>query len=132
MEKIFILIFICHFIFFAEGSCDNFKTGVVLLIAPMTIVKYFRKNVFKNKLTRVYIVFVFPFIRMYVCSFVLLSRSWNYFRVLCASNLSGVYLTNHSSESIHIWTIGILEGRLSFHDSSPQGPCPGVGLEVKT
>ena len=47
------------------------------------------------------------------------------------SNLSGVYLTNRSSESIHIWTIGTLEGRLSFPDSSPQGPCPGVGLEVK-
>ena len=45
--------------------------------------------------------------------------------------LSGVYLANHSSESIHIWTIGTLEGRLSFHDSSPQGPCPGMGLEVK-
>ena len=55
MEKIFILIFIWHFIFFAEGSCDNFKTDVVLLIAPMIIVKYFRKNVFKNKLTRVLI-----------------------------------------------------------------------------
>ena len=53
MEKIFILIFVWHFIFFAEGSCDNFKTDVVLLIASM-IVKYFRKNVFKNKLTRVY------------------------------------------------------------------------------
>ena len=39
--------------FFAEGSCDNFKIDVVLLIAPMIIVKYFRKNVFKNKLTRV-------------------------------------------------------------------------------
>ena len=54
MEKIFILIFIWHFIFFAEGSCDNFKTDVVLLIAPMIIVKYIRKNVFKNKLTRVF------------------------------------------------------------------------------
>ena len=54
MEKIFILIFIWHFIFFAEGSCDNFKNDVVLLIATMMIVKYFRKNVFKNKLTRVY------------------------------------------------------------------------------
>ena len=53
------------------------------------------------------------------------------FKVLRASNSSGVYLTNHSSESIHIWTIGTLEGRLSFHDSSPQGPCPRVGLEVK-
>ena len=29
MEKIFILIFIWHFIFFAEGSCDSFKNGVV-------------------------------------------------------------------------------------------------------
>ena len=67
----------------------------------------------------------------FVCSFVLPSRSWNYFKVLRASNSSVVYLTNYSSESIHIWNIGILEGRLSFHDSSPQGPCPGVGLEVK-
>ena len=90
-----------------------------------------------------YIVFVFPFICSYVSSFVcsficsfvrsfvLPSHSWNYFKVLHASNLSGVYLTNYSSESIHIWTIGTLEGRLSFCDSSPQGPCPGVGLEVK-
>ena len=38
---------------------------------------------------------------------------------------------SHSSESIHIWTIGTLEGRLSFHDSWPRGWCPGVGLEVK-
>ena len=38
---------------------------------------------------------------------------------------------NHSSESIHIWTIGTLEGRLSFHDSWAQGPYPRVGLEVK-
>ena len=46
MEKIFILIFIWHFIFFAEGSCDNFKNDVVLLIAPMIIVKYFRKKTY--------------------------------------------------------------------------------------
>ena len=38
---------------------------------------------------------------------------------------------NHSSESIHIWTIGTLEGWLSSHDSWSQGPCPRVGLEVK-
>ena len=53
-----------------------------------------------------YIVFVFPFIRSYVRSFVrsfvLPSRSWNYFKVLRSSNSSGVYLTYHSSESIHI------------------------------
>ena len=54
-EKIFLLIFIWNFIFFAERSCDNFKNDVVLLIAPLIIVKYFRKNVFKNKLTRVYV-----------------------------------------------------------------------------
>ena len=73
------------------------------------------------------------FIRSFFHSFVLPSPacSWNYFKVLRASNSSGVYLTNHSSESIHIWTIGTLEGRLSFHGSSPQGLCPGVGLEVK-
>ena len=82
-----------------------------------------------------YTVFVFLFVRTYVRSyvrsFIVPSRSWNYFKVLRASNSSGVYLTNHYSESIHIWTIGTLEGRLSFHDSSSQGPCPGVGLEVK-
>ena len=44
MGKIFILIFIWQFIFFAEGSCDNVKNNVVLLIAPMIIVKYFRKK----------------------------------------------------------------------------------------
>ena len=43
-KKIFILIFIWHFIFFAEGSCDNLKTDVVLLIAPTILVKYFRKK----------------------------------------------------------------------------------------
>ena len=82
---------------------------------------------YPRHLCRGYIVFVFPF----VCSFVLPSHLWNYFKVLRASNLSGVNLTNHSSESIDIWTIGTLEGRLSFHDPSPQGPCPRVGLEVK-
>ena len=68
MEKIFILIFIRYFIFFAEGSCDNFKNDVVFLIAPMIIVKYFRKNVFKNKLTRVYI----PLCSLVNSSFVLM------------------------------------------------------------
>ena len=41
------------------------------------------------------------------------------------------YLDNHSSESIHIWTTGTLEGQLSFHDSWFQASCPGMGLEVK-
>ena len=42
-----------------------------------------------------------------------------------------LYLDNHSSESIHTWTIDALYGWLSFHDIRPQGPCQGVGLEVK-
>ena len=78
-----------------------------------------------------YIVFVFPFVCSFVHLFAISSRSWNCFQVLRLSNLSGVYLTNLSSESIHIWTIGTLEGWLSFHDFAPKGPCPGVGLEVK-
>ena len=61
-----------------------------------------------------YLVFVFPF----VCSF---SRDSVLFVELLQSFtlkfLKWVYLTNHSSESIHIWTIATLEGRLSFHDS---------------
>ena len=37
-----------------------------------------------------------------------------------------------SFSEIHIWaSIGTLEGRLSFHDSWPQGPCPRMELEVK-
>ena len=80
-----------------------------------------------------YMVFVFPFVRLYVRLFI---RSYfcslrGITSVLRSSNLSGVYFTNHSSESIHFWTIGTLEGRLSFHDSSAHGPCPGMGLEVK-
>ena len=54
-----------------------------------------------------------------------------FFTELRNSFSSGVYLMNQSSESIHIWIIGILEGRLSFHDSWSQGPCPRVGLEIK-
>ena len=54
-----------------------------------------------------------------------------FFAELHESFSSGVYLMNHSSESIHIWTIGTREGRLLFHDSWLQGPCPRVGLEVK-
>ena len=38
---------------------------------------------------------------------------------------------NHLVESIHIWTLGTLEGLLPFHKFWPQGSCPGVGLEVK-
>ena len=81
-----------------------------------------------------YIVFIFPFVRLYVRSFV---RS--YFRHVCRICVkvlrqnfsSGVYLSNYLSESIHIWTIVTLEGWHSLHDPRPQGPCPGVGLEVK-
>ena len=77
-------------------------------------------------------------VRPFVCSFV---RSFvrSYFRHVCRicvkvlrqSFSSGVYLSNYLSESIHIWTIVTLEGWHSLYDPEPQGPCPGVGLEVK-
>ena len=74
---------------------------------------------------RGYIVSVFPFVRLFVRT--------SFRRVEFASKLSfssGVYLSNYLSESIHIWTIVTLEGWHSLHDPGPQGPCPGVGLEV--
>ena len=36
-----------------------------------------------------------------------------------------------SSESLHIWTIGTLEGWFLSMISDPQGPCHGMGLEVQ-
>ena len=45
--------------------------------------------------------------------------------------LKWVYLNNHSSESIHTWAMGTLEGLLTIDEFWPQGPCPRVGLEVK-
>ena len=78
-----------------------------------------------------YIVFAFPLVcssvRMFVSSFV----RGICVKVLCQSFSSGVYLSNYISESIHIQTIVTLEGWHSLHDHGPQGPCPGVGLEVK-
>ena len=68
-----------------------------------------------------------PDVRSFVCSFVIPSRV----KVLRQSFSSGVYLSNYLSESIHIWTIVTLEGWHSLHDPGPQGPCPGMGLEVK-
>ena len=54
-----------------------------------------------------------------------------YVKILCQSFSSGEYLTNYSSESIHIWTMGTLEGLLPCHEFWPQDSCPGVWLEVK-
>ena len=75
-----------------------------------------------------YIVFIFPFIHSYVRSFIISSYTWNCFKVY----FKATQVEYISPESIYIWTIGTLEGRLSFHDSRPQSPCPGMGLEVKT
>ena len=76
-----------------------------------------------------YLVFVFPciylsvrmFIHSSICDSVPFVELLQSFTLTFLS--SGVYLTNHSSESIPVWTRGTLEGQLSFHDSSPQGPC---------
>ena len=106
---------------YASHNCSEVCTSPIYLYTP----RHKCRGVYTFRLS------IHPFVcSLFVCSFVLLSRLWNYFKVLHSSN-SGVFLTNHSSESIHIWTIGTLEGRLSFHDSSPLGPCPGMGLEVK-
>ena len=69
-----------------------------------------------------------PSARMFVLSCVRHVRGINhmFFTDLRESFSSGVSLTNHSSESIHIWTIGTLKGRLSFHDSWLQGPCTSL------
>ena len=78
-----------------------------------------------------------PFVCSFVRSFVRTSFRHVEFaskfcvKVLRQSFSGGVYLSNYSSESIHIWTIVTLEGWHSLHDHGPQGPCPGVGLEVK-
>ena len=44
---------------------------------------------------------------------------------LCESFSSGVYLTNYSSESIHIWNIGTLEGLGPYLESN-LSRCYGV------
>ena len=92
--------------------------GIVRSIAPSFLYPW--------HLCRGYIVFAF----LFVCSFVTRSRHVRgiYSKVLHASFSSGVNLTNHSSESIHIWTIGTLEGQLSFHGSWPQGGARGQNL----
>ena len=72
-------------------------------------------------------------VRPFVCSLVRTSVTFVEFasKFCVKSFSSGVYLSNYSSESIHIWTIVTLEGWHSLHDHGPQGPCPGVGPEVK-
>ena len=75
------------------------------------------------------------FVRSFVRSFVLpscfLQSRGICVKVLRFSFSSGVYLSNYLSESIHIWTIVTLDGWHSLHNPGPQGPCPGVWLEVK-
>ena len=52
--------------------------------------------------------------------------------VLKASTISrSPYIDNHLSESIQTWTMDALYDCLSFHEFGPQGPCPGMGLDVK-
>ena len=86
-----------------------------------TIYKHLCRGVYSFRLS----------VRPCVCSYVR-GIYHKFFTELRNSFSSGVYLTNQSSESIHIWTIGFLEGRLSFHDSWPQDPCPRVGSRSKS
>ena len=75
-------------------------------------------------------------VRSFVCSFIRASFSRVEFVSKFCVKVSQVvyislYLSNYLLESIHIWTIVTLEGWHSLHNPGPQGPCPGVGLEVK-
>ena len=65
-----------------------------------------------------YIVFVFPFVHSYVCSFDTLTKIIKF----CVNG----YINNYSSEIIHAWAMHTLEGLLTFHEFWPQGPCPGA------
>ena len=68
-----------------------------------------------------YIVFVF----LLVCLFV------RHILGIFYHKLALKFLTKYSTESIHIWTMGTLEGLLPCHEFWPQGSCPRVRLEVK-
>ena len=60
-----------------------------------------------------------------------LVHSWNLSQKFYVEVPKWVYLSNHYSESINIWAMGIMAGLLPIHTFWPQGSCPGVGLEVK-
>ena len=70
-----------------------------------------------------YIVFAFPFVHSSVLMFVrmFVQSSLEFTTKLHESFSSEVYLTNYSSKSIHIWTMGTLEGLLPYHGFWPQG-----------
>ena len=79
-----------------------------------------------------YIVFAFLFVHSSVLMFVLVSVTFVEFTTqLRESFSSGEYLTHYSSEIIHIWTMGTLEGLLPCLGFWPRGSCPRVGLDVK-
>ena len=46
---------------------------------------------------------------------------------VCSKFFKSSYLNNLLSESIHLWIIGILDGRLSFHDKDSRVYTPGWG-----
>ena len=74
-----------------------------------------------NIYIKAYIVFLFPFIRLYY----LPSCLWNYDKVLI-----GVYLSNHLSENVYLWTI--IPKRVGIHimtsGSRPLGGAVGKNL----
>ena len=74
-----------------------------------------------------YIVFAF-FRSSFVCSSMHRSVTFVEFITEVRENFSrGLYLTNYSSESIHIWTMGSLEGLLPCHEFWLQGLLPRGG-----
>ena len=68
------------------------------------------------------------YVRSFVCPFItFVEFMTKFFTELRESFSSGVYLTNHSSESIHILTIGTLEGRPHSMTPEPRVHARGGG-----
>ena len=81
--------------------------------------------------TEGYIFFMFLFVPLFIHTSY--PHVWKFQQVLVKvfQVRSGVYLSNHMSESIHRWTTMskvTLEDWYSHHDSRPQGPCAWVWL----
>ena len=74
-------------------------------------------------------VYRFPlYVRSFVCPFItFMEFTTKFFTELRGSFSNGVYLTNHSSESIHILTIGTLEGQPHSMTPEPRVHARGGG-----
>ena len=117
------------------GKCLNTQNRwkkCKFLVISLSFVYFYQVYYTPGIYVEGYIVFVFPFVRLCVCSFV--SSFVTFVEFTLKSFSSGVCLTNHSSEAIHIWTIGTLvHWKVCYHAMSfgPRVLAPERVLEVK-